>query len=117
MNDNCRFDSWIALKVQEEMENNTGEEIVVEYNHNDYIDLVGPLRSHLVKSVPTASLTSLPKKPGNIPPFALYLQEQRNKMMADHPHISFGEVGKRMGELWKSLEVNRTIPTPNSCDI
>ena len=82
-----------------------GEEIVVEYNHNDYVDLVGPMWYPLAKSVPAVSATKGPKKPRALPPFALYLQEERPKMQAEHPDISFGDLGKRLGEMWQSLEV------------
>ena len=81
-----------------------GEEIVVEYNHNDYIDLVGPLCSPLAQSVQPQS--SVVKMPGNLPPFALYMQEQRPKVQQDHPDISFGEVGRKVGEKWQTLKVN-----------
>ena len=83
-----------------------GEEIVVEYNHNDYVDLVGPLWYPLAQSIPTVSTSKAPKKPGTLPPFALYLQEQRPRMQAEHPDMTFGEIGKRIGEMWHSLEVN-----------
>ena len=83
-----------------------GEEIVVEYNHNDYVDLVGPMWFPLAKSVPAVSATNVLKKPGALPPFALYLQEERPKMQAEHPDITFGELGRRLGEMWQSLQVN-----------
>ena len=83
-----------------------GEEIVVEYNHNDYVDLVGPMWYPLAKSVPAVSATNVLKKPGALPPFALYLQEERPKMQAEHPDITFGELGRRLGERWRSLQVS-----------
>ena len=86
-----------------------GEEIVVEYNHNDYVDLVGPLWYPLAKSVPAVSASKALKKPGALPPFALYLQEQRPKMQTEHPDSTFGELGKMIGVMWKSLEVNSFV--------
>ena len=60
----------------------------------------------LAKSVPAVSATIGPKKPGALPPFALYLQEERPKMQAEHPDITFGELGRRLGERWRSLQVS-----------
>ena len=45
----------------------------------------------------------VPKKPGVIPPFALFSQEKRNEILNEQPNISFGEVGRKMGELWHGL--------------
>ena len=90
-------------------EEEEGEEIVVEYNHNDYVDLVGPLWYPLAKSVPAVSASKALKKPGALPPFALYLQEQRPKMQTEHPESTFGELGKMIGVMWHSLEVNSFV--------
>ena len=94
-----------------------GEEIVVEYNHHDYVDLVGPMWYPLAKSVPAVSATDFLKKPGALPPFALYLQEQRPKMQAEHPDISFGELGKRLGEMWHALQVNSSLSDCQTAEI
>ena len=64
------------------------------------------LKKPPTKSVPAVSATNGPKKPGALPPFALYLQEQRPRMQAEHPDITFGELGRVLGESWRSLEVN-----------
>ena len=90
-------------------EEEEGEEIVVEYTHNDYVDLVGPLWYPLAPSIPAVSSTKAQKKPGALPPFALYLQEQRPRMQEEHPDMTFGEIGKRIGEMWHSLEVNYSV--------
>ena len=45
----------------------------------------------------------LPKKPGAFPPFALFSQERRDKVLEENKDISFTEVGKKMGELWHTL--------------
>ena len=58
-----------------------------------------------VPAVPAVSATYGPKKPGALPPFALYVQERRPRMQAEHPDITFGELGRRLGEAWRSLEV------------
>ena len=45
----------------------------------------------------------LPKKPGVFPPFALFSQERRDKVLQENKDISFTDVGKKMGELWHTL--------------
>jgi hypothetical protein len=47
--------------------------------------------------------TKLPKKPGVFPPFALFSQERRDKVLQENKDISFTDVGKKMGELWHTL--------------
>ena len=44
-----------------------------------------------------------PKRPGVFPPFALFTQEQREKMLAENGELSFGDSGRMMGELWHKL--------------
>ena len=46
-----------------------------------------------------------PKRPGVFPPFALFTQEQREKMLAENADTvkSFGDSGRMMGELWHKL--------------
>ena len=70
---------------------------------------MGPLWYPLAKSVPAVSASKALKKPGALPPFALYLQEQRPKMQTEHPDSTFGELGKMIGVMWKSLEVNSFV--------
>ena len=45
----------------------------------------------------------LPKKPGILPPFALFSQERRDLVLQEFKDISFTDVGKKMGELWHQL--------------
>lgn len=45
----------------------------------------------------------IPKKPGAFPPFALFSQENRDKVLQENKELSFTDVGKRMGELWHTL--------------
>jgi len=88
------------------------EEIVMEYNHNDYADLVGPPRPSpqrsgppgIIHPSPTTGPPKLPKRPGSMPPFALFSQEMRAKLQAEEPDIGFGELGRRLGEMWHSLK-------------
>lgn len=35
--------------------------------------------------------------------FMLFSNEQRNKIKADNPESSFGEIGRKVGEAWKAL--------------
>ena len=63
------------------------------------------------KEISDMRTTTAPKKPGALPPFALYVQEERPKMQAEHPDITFGEISRMLGEAWRSLEVKRIIVT------
>ena len=97
------------------------EEVVVEYNHNDYADLVGPMKPSVPaprpaplpvppnKTVPlntqAGGIKKIPKKPGSLPPFALFSQEMRTKLQQEDPDIGFGDLGRKLGELWHSLRV------------
>ena len=58
----------------------------------------------LAKSAVSATIG--PKKPKTLPPFALYMQEERHKLRAEHPDITSGELTRRLGEMWRSLGVN-----------
>ena len=61
----------------------------------------------LVKCTVSALLSfakKFPKRPGVFPPFALFTQEQREKMLAENSEVkSFGDSGRMMGELWHKL--------------
>jgi hypothetical protein len=35
--------------------------------------------------------------------FMIFSNEQRNKIKADNPEASFGEIGRKVGEAWKAL--------------
>jgi hypothetical protein len=35
--------------------------------------------------------------------FMLFSNDQRNKIKADNPELSFGEIGRKVGEAWKAL--------------
>ena len=61
------------------------------------------------KQISDVRMTTAPKKPGALPPFALYLQEQRPKMQTEHPDSTFGELGKMIGVMWQSLKVNSFV--------
>ena len=66
---------------------------------------------------------ALPKRPGAMPPFALFSQEMRAKLQvkiylfivdvcfnlfhqADDPNIGFGDLGRKLGEMWHALDEN-----------
>ena len=95
------------------------DDIMVEYNHNDYADLVGPLKSSsavsasasvkTISSAPTLSSSgtrrpTIPKRPGSMPPFALFSQEMRAKLQKEDPDIGFGDLGRKLGEMWHALK-------------
>ena len=44
-----------------------------------------------------------PKRPGVFPPFALFTQEHREKLMQDNKELSFADVGRTLGEMWHKL--------------
>ena len=45
----------------------------------------------------------VPRKPGVFPPFALFSQENRAEVVASQENIGFGDVGRKLGEMWHSL--------------
>ena len=45
----------------------------------------------------------VPRKPGVFPPFALFSQEHRAEVVASQENIGFGDVGRKLGEMWHSL--------------
>ena len=44
-----------------------------------------------------------PKRPGVFPPFALFTQEHREKLMQNNKELSFADVGRTLGEMWHKL--------------
>ena len=44
-----------------------------------------------------------PKRPGVFPPFALFTQEHREKLMQENKELSFADVGRTLGEMWHKL--------------
>ena len=44
-----------------------------------------------------------PKRPGVFPPFALFTQEHREKLMQEQKDLSFADVGRTLGEMWHKL--------------
>ncbi len=52
---------------------------------------------------PPMKKSQVPRKPGVFPPFALFSQEQRPLLLQSDPNISFGEIGKKLGEMWHAL--------------
>ena len=117
--------------VSLDKENNPKEEqvedIMVEYNHADYADLVGPMKTPATTApvpppprpapvVPPnkmiqvpyqpSAMKKIPKKPGSLPPFALFSQEKRAELQQEDPDIGFGDLGRKLGEMWHALQVN-----------
>ena len=92
--------------------NNSAEEIVVEYNHNDYAHLIGDGFS-LSKTEETAlapvrkmkkkSIKSLLRRPGCMPPFGLFTQVKRAQLKKENPDLKFSDLGRKLGEMWKAL--------------
>lgn len=46
---------------------------------------------------------SVPRKPGVFPPFALFSQEHRAEVLKSNGDMGFGDVGRRLGEMWHAL--------------
>lgn len=108
--------SDVAPTTNSEKRAGGDDDVVVEYNHNDYADLVGPLKTAngtgpSVKPsqppnnpVTTNVARKLPKRPGSMPPFALFSQEMRAKLQKEDPDIGFGDLGRKLGEMWHALK-------------
>ena len=84
-------------------------DIVMEYNHKDYADLVGPIKTTNGAGPQTVRPTNnvprkIPKRPGTMPPFALFSQEMRAKLQQDDPEMGFGDLGRKLGEMWHALK-------------
>ena len=62
--------------------------------------VVAPIVAPIVNSHPM----KVPKRPGAMPPFALFSQEMRAKLQADDPEIGFGDLGRKLGEMWHALK-------------
>ena len=45
----------------------------------------------------------VPRKPGVFPPFALFSQEHRAEVVASQENMGFGDVGRKLGEMWHAL--------------
>ena len=45
----------------------------------------------------------MPRKPGVFPPFALFSQENRASVLASQADMPFGDVGRKLGEMWHAL--------------
>ena len=104
------------------------DDIAVEFNQNDYADLLTPMyrsgASSSFKATPTPTKTvqtqqfqphmvlsplnsrpvKTPKKPGHMPPFALFSKEKRETLQKENPHMGFAELGSTLGEMWHALK-------------
>ena len=57
-----------------------------------------------VKAKPFSQVSrKFPKRPGVFPPFALFTQEHREKLMQENKELSFADVGRTLGEMWHKL--------------
>jgi len=113
-----RIDSTSASIPKNDQKNSIiADDIVAEYNHNDYADLLGhtnsvPHHSAVPKTsipstqppTPTAKQVKVPKRPGAMPPFALFSQETRENLIKENPGMGFGDIGRTLGEMWHALK-------------
>ena len=131
MHDSVIHNSTALLqKDLDPAEEEQAEDIMVEYNHADYADLVGPMKTPATPaSVPPpprpapvappnkmiqvpyqpSAMKKIPKKPGSLPPFALFSQEKRTELQKEDPDIGFGDLGRKLGEMWHALQVRNLI--------
>ena len=56
-----------------------------------------------------SAMKQIPKKPGSLPPFALFSQEKRAELQQEDPDIGFGDLGRKLGEMWHALQVQTHI--------
>ena len=114
-------DSEKAVDKENNPKEEQAEDIMVEYNHADYADLVGPMKtpapppSRPLPPIPPnktiqgpyqpSAMKKIPKKPGSLPPFALFSQEKRAELQKEDPDIGFGDLGRKLGEMWHALQV------------
>ena len=62
------------------------------------------MRQRTTKTKPIMQGTKkFPKRPGVFPPFALFTQEHREKLMQENKELSFADVGRTLGEMWHKL--------------
>ncbi len=45
----------------------------------------------------------IPKRPGPMPPFAVFSQENRSKLQDENPEMCFADIGRTLGEMWHNL--------------
>eukprot|EP00096_Caligus_rogercresseyi_P011112 TRINITY_DN4289_c0_g1_i1.p1 TRINITY_DN4289_c0_g1~~TRINITY_DN4289_c0_g1_i1.p1 ORF type:complete len:811 (-),score=350.70 TRINITY_DN4289_c0_g1_i1:1092-3524(-) len=43
------------------------------------------------------------RRPGQVPPFAVFSQEKRGRLQELHPEYNYGELGRRLSEMWHAL--------------
>ena len=48
-------------------------------------------------------LGGIPKRPGQMPPFAVFSRENRPKVTEANPDMPFPDVGRMLGEMWHNL--------------
>ena len=101
-----------GLAVEDVNMNNSTEEIVVEYNHEDYAHLIGDGFSlskteekapEPIRKAKKKTSKSLQRRPGSMPPFGLFTQENRAKLQKENPELKFGDLGRKLGEMWKAF--------------
>ena len=49
-----------------------------------------------------------PKRPTSA--YFFFMQENRERVKAENPNISFGQIGKKMGEMWANLSATEKKP-------
>merc|ERR1711924_118164 len=64
------------------------------------------------KAAPAAKKAKKEKKgyKGACGPYMFFVNENRDQVKADNPDLSFGELGKELGEMWRNLSAKDKQP-------
>ena len=94
-------------KVEHEVTNELKSSFALQLeNENENVQASkGPDISKVAKEVGKTSVKKdqASKKPRKVPPYALFIKENRDKLKSELPDLSFSEVAKKMGEMWRGL--------------
>lgn len=72
---------------------------------SEYTDVASP-----IPSMPSTPLTSTAKKPGRhgrgkvVTGYIIYSSEQRKAMCEENPGSTFGEISRKLGDEWKTMD-------------
>merc|ERR1712117_412222 len=92
-------------KVEHEVRNELKSSFALQLENENVQASKGPATSKVAKEVGKTSVKKdqASKKPRKVPPYALFIKENRDKLKSELPDLSFSEVAKKMGEMWRGL--------------
>ncbi|TRY63630.1 hypothetical protein TCAL_07291, partial [Tigriopus californicus] len=92
------------------------------FNPANYTDLLTPMTARASPSLPAnargrgrgrggpSARGNATKRPGPMPPFAVFAQDERPKLLQRQPNLSFVDCNRLLGELWHELpEVKKKL--------